>query len=171
MDNQETEQAVLVTQAAVDPDMGLGRIALFDESGDPVQNLESVSGADVVLTGLIAGSAAAPVATDTINQAVAKLQAEAMVGFTSVAAVTATAIGTAGKTTSTVEPPANSIVVIKFTNGNNAASVTVSFNGGAARAVLLGGTAPTGAKLTVAAGGAVPFWFDGTNLHQFGTVA
>lgn len=84
---------------------------------------------------------------------------------------TATAIGTAGKTTTSDEPAAGSLVPIKFTNGNSANSPTVAFNGGSARAIQLGGTASTGAKMTVAANGVVVFYFDGTVLHQLGTVA
>lgn len=85
--------------------------------------------------------------------------------------VTATAIGTAAKTTTSPEPSANSLFPLKFTNGNSAASATVAFNGGTARAVQLGGVAPTGAELTVAANGVALFWFDGTILHQLGVVA
>lgn len=85
-----------------------------------------------------------------------------------VEATTATAIGTAAKTVTNAEPASGSIVVLKFTNGNSAASPTVAFNDGTARAVLLGGTAPAGAEATFAANGVGFFWFDGTNLHQMG---
>ncbi len=84
------------------------------------------------------------------------------------AVVTATAIGTAAKTTTSDEPEADTIVPIKFTNGNSANSPTVAFNGGTARAIQLGGTASTGAKCTIAAEGVGLFWFDGTVLHQMG---
>lgn len=84
---------------------------------------------------------------------------------------TDTAIGTAAKTTTSDEPAAGSLVPIKFTNGNSANSPTVAFNGGSARDIKLGGTASTGAKMTVAANGVVVFYFDGTVLHQLGTVA
>jgi hypothetical protein len=83
---------------------------------------------------------------------------------------TATVIGTAAKTTTSPEPLAGAIVPIKFTNGNSAETPTVAFNGGAARAIKLGGTAVTAAKCTVAANGVVNFYFDGTVLHQFGAV-
>lgn len=82
-----------------------------------------------------------------------------------------TAIGTAAKTTTSPEPEANTIVPVKFTNGNSANTPTIAFNGGSARAIQLGGVAVTGAKCTVAAGGVVLMWFDGTVLHMFGTVA
>jgi hypothetical protein len=84
---------------------------------------------------------------------------------------TATAIGTAAKTTTSSEPEANTIVPIKFTNGNSAETPTVAFNGGVARAIRLGGTATPAAKITVAANGVVLFWFDGTVLHQLGDVS
>lgn len=78
------------------------------------------------------------------------------------------AIGTAGKTTTSAEPAANTIVPIKFTNGNSAETPTVAFNGGTARAVQLGGTASAAAKLTLAVNGVALFFFDGTVLHQIG---
>ena len=81
---------------------------------------------------------------------------------------TSTAIGTAAKTTTAAEPPAHSLVPIKFTNGNSAASPTVAFNGGTARNVLLGGTAPGAGEVTLAANGVAMFYFDGTALHQLG---
>lgn len=84
---------------------------------------------------------------------------------------TATAIGTAGKTTTSPEPEANTFVPIKFTNGNSAETPTVAFNGGSARAIQLGGTAVVAAKCTVAANGVVVCWFDGTVLHQLGVVS
>lgn len=83
----------------------------------------------------------------------------------------ATAIGTAAKTTTSAEPAANTLVPIKFTNGNSAASATIAFAGGAARAIQLGGSAPTAAELTLAANGVAMFWFDGTILHQLGVYA
>jgi len=84
---------------------------------------------------------------------------------------TATAIATVAKTTTSPEPASNTLVPISFTNGNSAASVTVAFAGGAARAVRLGGAAPAAIVLTVAANGVVLFWFDGTILHQVGVVS
>jgi hypothetical protein len=84
------------------------------------------------------------------------------------AAVTATAIATAAKTVATPEPLANTLVPIKFTNGNSAASPTVAFNGGAPRNILLGGTAPLAGEVTIGANGVALFWFDGTSLHQVG---
>lgn len=81
---------------------------------------------------------------------------------------TDSAIGTVGKSTTSDEPPANSLVAVTFTNGNSAASPTLAFNGGTARAMKLGGTASAAAKLAVAAGGVALFLFDGTTLHQIG---
>lgn len=82
--------------------------------------------------------------------------------------VLAGAIGTAAKTTTSDEPAANTLVPLKFTNGNTANSPTVAFNGGTARAIKLGGTAATGAKCTLAADGVALCWFDGTILHLVG---
>lgn len=81
---------------------------------------------------------------------------------------TGTAVGTAAKTTTSDEPSANTIVPVKFTNGNSAATPTLAFNGGTARAMKLAGTASPAAKLAVAAGGIAFFMFDGTDLHQLG---
>lgn len=81
---------------------------------------------------------------------------------------TATAIGTAAKTTTSAEPEANSLVAIKFTNGNSASSPTVAFAGGSARAIQLSGAASTGAELALAANSVALFFFDGTILHQVG---
>ncbi len=77
-------------------------------------------------------------------------------------------IGTAGKTSTSAEPAANTLVPMVFTSGNSANSATVAFDGGTARAIKLGGTAATGAKFTLAAGGVALCWFDGTDLHLIG---
>ncbi len=82
--------------------------------------------------------------------------------------VLAGTISTAAKTTTSDEPAANTLVPLKFTNGNTANSPTVAFNGGTARAIKLGGTAATGAKCTLAADGVALCWFDGTVLHLVG---
>ena len=84
---------------------------------------------------------------------------------------TATAAGTAAKTVAAAEPPIGATIALTVTatGGNTAASPTVSFNGGTARAILLGSTAPTAAKIVVGQNGTAFFYFDGTNLHQFGT--
>lgn len=82
--------------------------------------------------------------------------------------VIGTAIGTAAKTTTSPEPDDNSFVLLKFTNGNTAASPTVAFNGGTARAIKLGGSASAAAEITLAANGIALFFFDGTDLHQIG---
>jgi len=84
------------------------------------------------------------------------------------AVVTGSAVGTVGKSTSSDEPSEGSIVPVVFTNGNTAASPTLAFNGGTARAMKLGGTASAAAKLAVAANGVALFYFDGTVLHQIG---
>lgn len=81
---------------------------------------------------------------------------------------TGTAIGTAAKTVSGAAPTSGTLVAIKFTNGNSAETPTIAFGGGAAKAILLGGTAVPAAKCAVAANGVVVFLYDGTNLHQLG---
>lgn len=92
-------------------------------------------------------------------------------GGVSAVATVATAIGTAAKTTATPEPPANSFVAIKYTNGNSADSATVAFNGGSARAIKLGGTASLATKHTLAANGVGVYFFDGTVLNQLGVIS
>lgn len=86
-------------------------------------------------------------------------------------ATTATAIGTAAKTTTAAEPAANTMVLLKFTNGNSVAAPTVAFAGGAARAIQLAGATPAAGEITIAAGGVGLFWFDGTVLHQAGALS
>jgi hypothetical protein len=89
-----------------------------------------------------------------------------MPGF--VPMTTATAIGTAAKAVTDAEPAAGTCIALTFTNGNSAASPTVAFNGGTARAIQLGGAASAAIEITIAAGGIGFFMFDGTVLHQFG---
>lgn len=74
-------QAILVSQAAVDGGRALEKIALFDATGTPIATDDLVAanpptGEDVLLTGMSAGEAAAVTATDTVNEAIAKLQAQ-----------------------------------------------------------------------------------------------
>lgn len=85
--------------------------------------------------------------------------------------VVAGAIGTAAKTTTTAEPTANTLVLLKFTSGNSAASPTVAFAGGSARAIQLGGAASAAIEVTLAANGIGLFFFDGTILHQVGVLS
>jgi hypothetical protein len=86
--------------------------------------------------------------------------------------VTTTDAATAtAKTTTSVEPPANSYVMVKYaaTNGNTVVH-TLAFSGGTARTIYLGGAAPGAGKHTVAQNGIVGYWFDGTILHQLGSM-
>jgi len=76
-------------------------------------------------------------------------------------------IGTAAKTTTHAAPPVG-LVPIKFTSGNAANAPTVAFNGGAAKAVLLGGVEPLGTETAIGANGIALFFYDGANLHQIG---
>lgn len=77
-------------------------------------------------------------------------------------------IGTAAKTSTSPAPAENSLVHLKFTNGNSAAAPTVAFNGGAAKPVLLGGAAPGAGEIALSANGIAQFFYDGTSLHQIG---
>lgn len=71
-------QGVVSDQASMNPKQQSVRFALFKEDGSPV-DLGSVgtepTGAQVVLTGYSGQSAANVAATDTINHAIAKLEA------------------------------------------------------------------------------------------------
>lgn len=149
--DSNVSQATVVLQPTIDVEKALQRIALFYEDGTPLDVT------DPIVKGDKGDKGDTGAAGDS--------------GITGAAITTATAIGTAAKTTTSDEPADNSIVPIIFTNGNSAETPTMAFNGGSARAMKLGGTASAAAKLTVAAGGVVLFWFDGTVLHQFGVVS
>lgn len=75
---QTVLQAVLTPTADINPTQAVARLAVFDEDGNSVDltaNQETPTGADVDLTGFTAGTAGPVAATDSINEAVAKLQA------------------------------------------------------------------------------------------------
>lgn len=144
MDDEMTMQAIVTVQPALSQESTVERLALFYADGTPVDFSSDTVRGPTGATG--PSNVGAPV-------------------------VTATAIGTAAKTVTNAAPATNTFVAVKFTNGNSANSPTIAFAGGSAIPILLGGTASTGAKLTVAANGVVVFFFDGTNLHQLGTVA
>jgi hypothetical protein len=81
MGDQKTTQAMIVDQSEINKSQVVERFALFDSDGVPVATDDLVTatpptGADVVLTGMVAGEAAAVAATDTVNEAIAKLQAQ-----------------------------------------------------------------------------------------------
>jgi hypothetical protein len=78
--NQVVEQAVIVTQDAIKSGQAVTQIALFESDGSPVSTLlaEVPDGGDILLTGFTTGSAAALAATDTVNEAFAKLQARTL---------------------------------------------------------------------------------------------
>lgn len=77
MGNQVTRQAVISEQQSINRNQKTEEFALFGPDGTPVSfdALLVQTGADVVLTGYEAGEAAAIEATDTVNEAVAKLEA------------------------------------------------------------------------------------------------
>jgi hypothetical protein len=79
MTNQVARQAVLITQAALKPGQTPIYIALFNADGSPVTDLTVApedTGATVLLTGYVLGAASAVGATDTVNEAMSKLQAQ-----------------------------------------------------------------------------------------------
>ena len=84
---------------------------------------------------------------------------------------TTDAAGSTTKSTTSTEPPANSYIAVKYAGtGGNSVAHTLAFNGGTARTIWLGGTAPGGTKHTVAINGVIVYWFDGTILHQLGSM-
>lgn len=149
VDPAPVQQAVVTAQAALNDDTEVVGLALFNADGTPYT---------FAATGTDFAALAARVAAVEGKE-------------TDPAVTTATAIGTAAKTTAAAVPVANTFVAVKFTNGNSANSPTVTFATGGAIPILLGGVASTGAKMTVAANGVVVFFYDGTSLHQLGTVA
>lgn len=87
-ENQAISQVIVTTQATIDENELTSRMAFFSDEGEPF-DIGSVgpqgeqgdpgptaTGDNVVLTGLTSGTATAPLATDTVNEAVANLQAE-----------------------------------------------------------------------------------------------
>lgn len=81
------------------------------------------------------------------------------------------AAATAAKTTTSAEPPANSYVAVKYAGtGGNSVAHTLAFAGGTARTIWLGGAPATAAKHTTAINGVIVYWFDGTILHQLGSM-
>ena len=74
--DQTVTQAMVTNQAEIKPNQGLERIALFDSNGDPVDlaSLVIQTADNTLMTGYeIAEVAAAPEATDTVNEAVGKI--------------------------------------------------------------------------------------------------
>ena len=74
MDDQNHTQTIVVSDESLDPNMMVQRTAFFNADGTPL-NLDDQTGAEVILTGYSAESAAAVAATDTANEAIAKLEA------------------------------------------------------------------------------------------------
>lgn len=74
MSNQVVQQLVIVDQTTVNKNNITTPVALFDESGTSV-SVNSQTGADVLLTGYEAGDADALAASDTVNEAFAKIEA------------------------------------------------------------------------------------------------
>jgi len=71
--NQMVKQAIIVEQASMAKHNTAAQIALFDENGDPVKI--NPNGEEIVLTGYESGEAGEVAASDTVNEAIAKLEA------------------------------------------------------------------------------------------------
>jgi hypothetical protein len=79
MTNQVARQAILIVQSTLKSGQTPQRIALFNEDGSPVTDLTVApedTGATVLLTGYVLGAASAVAETDTVNEAISKLQAQ-----------------------------------------------------------------------------------------------
>jgi hypothetical protein len=81
---------------------------------------------------------------------------------------TANAIGVAAKTAAGSAPASGDVAVLTLTNGNSAASPTLNIGGTGAKNILLGGSAPSAAAVTTAAGGIWTLRYDGTSWHLTG---
>ena len=73
MQNRPISQAIAVSDPAWNPSPFTERLALFREDGTPA--LTPQTGSDILLDGFTAEAAAPVVSTDTVNEAIAKLQA------------------------------------------------------------------------------------------------
>lgn len=94
MEGQAVRQMIVVSQDTIDENEIAEKSAFFDEEGEPfnigtqgeqgIQGIQGepgedagdVTGADVLLTGMVAGTDDPVAATDTVNEAIAKLQAQ-----------------------------------------------------------------------------------------------
>lgn len=78
MSNHQTvTQGVVTSQGAIRPHQTVEKIALFNQDGTPFDvDGSAPTGADILLTGLTAGTATPVAATDSVNAAIAKLQAQ-----------------------------------------------------------------------------------------------
>lgn len=75
--NQIVLQAVLTPTDTLNPTQHTARLALFDEEGNAVEPMTEIpTGDDIELTGLTTGPVEAIASTDTVNEAMAKLQAQ-----------------------------------------------------------------------------------------------
>lgn len=87
-----------------------------------------------------------------------------------IAATTATASATATKvvTVSGWTPAAGDLLALTFTSGNAINVPALSINGGGAKSILLGGTAPGWVHGVAAAGSVWVMRYDGTSWHMMG---
>jgi hypothetical protein len=80
MNDTRTKQAVVTSQTSIDSSQVVEPIALFNADGTPValDAMQLQTGADVVLTGYVAGIEDPVSPTDTVNEAIAKVEAVAV---------------------------------------------------------------------------------------------
>lgn len=133
LNSQRSVQAVIVSQAALDPTSVPQRLALFTEAGVAVTDLVTVdTGASVVLTGYTSGSAGAVAATDTVNQAIAKLEATEPTGAQVI--LTGYTSGSAG-TVAATDSVNQAIAKLEATESTGAQVILTGFVTGSAAAI------------------------------------
>lgn len=78
MGNQTVTQGIITDQETFRANQGVEKIALFDANGDPLDLAALQTGEDIPLTGYeIAQAYSAVAPTDTINEAIGKIEAKA----------------------------------------------------------------------------------------------
>lgn len=170
MDNLPAQQFVVVTEEAPNQHRVVGKASFWNEDGTPYEGLPTdASGVDydnedseLAAEDVQAAIDEVVVAIEAQGTQISDLETSSNV-FPLV--TTATAIDTAAKTTTSDEPAANTLVPIKFTNGNSADTPTVAFDGGDPIDIVYNGTAVDADDFTLAANAVVMFYFDGTDLH------
>jgi hypothetical protein len=77
--NQKVTRAIVMADVPLTPQMGTERIVLVNADGTPWSpevGAGTVTGDEVLLTGMTAGTNTPVAASDNVNQAIAKLQAQ-----------------------------------------------------------------------------------------------
>lgn len=85
MNTMITKQAVVSTQTKVNPTQIAEKFVLFDEDGQPF-SFDAQDGSDVILTGYASHAVGDVSATDSVNVAIAKLEARVAALETALAA-------------------------------------------------------------------------------------